>query len=233
MRAHTLVAAVICCLAVASVCRPANALNIRFPKLGDDAASCHNSTSISECHIKTNCTWCQSTLFPSGCWATSEAKFLPGFAYHCEGAPSPAQPVLGCMLKTEAECSASEQCAWCDGLLGASCFSKDQAQMLPPRFYTCKETGKDSLAAPDDESAAAPGPGPGPGASCSGPTDRKACRKVAGCVWCEGSFGPGSCYSEDQAKYLPAQFFKCSKPKPSDSDDDSEDGGDDAAVAAA
>lgn len=73
---------------------------------------------------------------------------------------------------------------------------QDQAQMLPPRFYTCKETGKDSLAAPDDEPAAAPGPGPGPGASCSGPTDRKACRKVAGCVWCEGSFGPGSCYSE-------------------------------------
>jgi hypothetical protein len=65
--------------------------------------------------------------------------------------------------------------------------------MLPPRFYTCKETGQDKLAA---AAPAAPAPGPGPGMGCSGPTDKKACRKVKGCVWCEGSFGPGSCYSE-------------------------------------
>jgi hypothetical protein len=40
------------------------------------------------------------------------------------------------MLKeTEDECSVSEQCAWCNGLLGASCFSKvrqhTQVSMLP------------------------------------------------------------------------------------------------------
>jgi hypothetical protein len=78
MRAHTLVAAVICSLAVASLFEPSNALKLRLPDINDDAASCHNSTSIAECHTKTNCTWCQSTLFPSGCWASSEAKFLPG-----------------------------------------------------------------------------------------------------------------------------------------------------------
>jgi hypothetical protein len=65
--------------------------------------------------------------------------------------------------------------------------------MLPPRFFTCKETDEDESAT---TIAAAPTPGPGPGSSCSGSTDRKACRKVEGCVWCEGSFGPGSCYSE-------------------------------------
>ncbi|KAF6253051.1 hypothetical protein COO60DRAFT_1549354 [Scenedesmus sp. NREL 46B-D3] len=227
MRAYTLFAAVICCLTVASLCRSSSAVTLRLPKISDDAASCHNSTSIAECHTKANCTWCQSTLFPSGCWASSEAKFLPGFAYHCEEAPSAAEPAHGCMLKaTEVECSASEQCAWCNGLLGASCFSKDQAQMLPPGFYTCKETGEKILAA---ALAAAPAHGSEPGSSCSGPTDRKACRKNKGCVWCEGSFGPSSCYSEDQAKYLPAQFFKCSKPKHANNNDS----GIGAAVAAA
>eukprot|EP00882_Tetradesmus_deserticola_P001643 GHRQ01001770.1.p1 GENE.GHRQ01001770.1~~GHRQ01001770.1.p1 ORF type:complete len:218 (+),score=29.96 GHRQ01001770.1:110-763(+) len=201
MRVHVNLASVICCVAAASLCRSTTAIALHLPKLGDDAASCHNSTSIVECHTKSNCTWCQSTLFPSGCWADSEAMFLPGFAYHCEDAPSAAKPTQGCMLKaTEAECSGNEQCAWCSGFLSASCFSKDQAHMLPSRFYTCKETDQQVPAA-------------APGSTCSGPTDRKACRRGKGCVWCEGSFGRGSCYSEDQAKYLPAQFFKCSAPK--------------------
>jgi hypothetical protein len=39
-------------------------------------------------------------------------------------------------------------------------------------------------------------PGPTPGAGCSSAMDKKGCGKEKGCVWCEGSFGPGSCYEE-------------------------------------
>ena len=71
-----------------------------------------------------------------------------------------------------------------------------QAKFLPKQFYKCK---KPKAAASLEQIATAdpnPGPGPTPGAGCSMATEKKACGKEKGCVWCEGSFGPGSCYDE-------------------------------------
>jgi hypothetical protein len=78
------------------------------------------------------------------------------------------------------------------------CCLQDQAKFLPAQFFKCSKPKHASKAVDSTAAApaAAPAPGPGPGMGCSGPTDKKACRKSKGCVWCEGSFGPGSCYSE-------------------------------------
>jgi hypothetical protein len=66
-----------------------------------------------------------------------------------------------------------------------------QAKLLPKQLYKCKKPKPAAAAA-----AADPNPEPTPGAGCSSAMDKKGCGKEKGCVWCEGSFGPGSCYDE-------------------------------------
>lgn len=92
-------------------------------------------------------------------------------------------------------------CLWCESSFGpASCYSKQQADFLPTGFFKCRKHKEDEvpalIAKSGEPGPPTPGPTPGPGASCSGATDRKACRHQKGCVWCEGSFGPASCYDE-------------------------------------
>jgi len=36
--------------------------------------------------------------------------------------------------------------------------------------------------------------------------DKKSCGKEKGCLWCEGSFGPASCYDEVSAMVLIAEL---------------------------
>jgi hypothetical protein len=66
---------------------------------------------------------------------------------------------------------------------------QSEAKFLPKEFFKCKEL-KPTAAAVAAE------PNPGPGAGCSMAVDKKACGKEKGCLWCEGGFGPGSCYDE-------------------------------------
>ncbi len=48
------------------------------PHDADQVASCHNSTGMDACLTLPNCTWCSSTLLPSGCYFTPETSILPG-----------------------------------------------------------------------------------------------------------------------------------------------------------
>jgi len=71
---------------------------------------------------------------------------------------------------------------------------QSQAKFLPKQFYKCKK--------PKKAVAAAPTPGPQPGAGCSMAMDKKSCGKEKGCLWCEGSFGPASCYDKVRSAVL-------------------------------
>jgi hypothetical protein len=72
-----------------------------------------------------------------------------------------------------------------------------QAKFLPKQFFKCKKPKKVvSMVQPAAAAASEPNPEPTPGAGCSSATDKKGCGEEEGCVWCEGSFGPSSCYDE-------------------------------------
>ena len=43
----------------------------------DDAKNCHNSTSEEVCLTKMNCTFCESSMLPSGCFYEPETLLLP------------------------------------------------------------------------------------------------------------------------------------------------------------
>lgn len=58
-------------------CQASAAALTSFKQYRTDAADCHNSSSLAICESKTNCTWCQATIVPSGCYLDSEAKLLP------------------------------------------------------------------------------------------------------------------------------------------------------------
>ena len=47
----------------------------------DDAKNCHNSTSEATCLTKANCTFCESSLLPSGCFFEPETLLLPKSAW--------------------------------------------------------------------------------------------------------------------------------------------------------
>jgi hypothetical protein len=98
---------------------------------------------------------------------------------------------------------------------------QEHAKWLPPQIFKCPLTYTAATANSAENTvtlallAAAAAPDPKP--SCKAAADKLSCKGVAGCVWCEGSFGPGkkpkaACYSEVKAQFLPAQFFKCSAP---------------------
>ena len=72
---------------------------------------------------------------------------------------------------------------------------QSQAKFLPKQFFKCKKPKK-VVSLPQPATAADPNPEPTPGAACSGATDKKGCGEEKGCLWCEGSFGPGSCCDE-------------------------------------
>ncbi|GBF90786.1 hypothetical protein Rsub_03087 [Raphidocelis subcapitata] len=118
---------------------------------------------------------------------------------------------------SKAECLRKDACVFClASLVPSGCFLDSEAKLLPGFMYNCSDDAAEEAAAaalgkggkkPD------PGPGPIPGPGCATIKDKKDCKHSPDkCVWCTGMFGQDSCYSEDQAKFLPSAFFKCSKP---------------------
>lgn len=199
-RSLSLLLVAACVLALAAA--QADAFSLRFI-LGNDAVqNCHNSTSEEMCVGKTNCTWCSSLLLPSGCYHDDEATLLPKFAFKCDNGTAPsatAAPAAAAPKKKKK----------CDGH-GSSGLKAAMMMLGGGSSATAAAEKEDDAAPPGPPGPPGPTPGP-PGPNCSGATEEKGCFKTKGCVWCDGSFGPGSCYSKDQAAFLPKQFFKCKK----------------------
>jgi hypothetical protein len=79
------------------------------------------------------------------------------------------------------------------------------------RCRLCSLTG----AAGQADAIIKPKTGPKPAPSCSTGVDSKSCKDLAGCVWCEATFGPGkkpkgSCY--DEVMVYPASQHPCMLP---------------------
>ncbi|KAF8072361.1 hypothetical protein HT031_000020 [Scenedesmus sp. PABB004] len=129
-------AALVACLAAAGA-------NARLAPLGSPAAAaCHNSTSKAECLQTVNCTFCSSTLLPSGCYLDSEAALLPSFAFTCQNGsepdPDPEQKAPTCALAADQAACGAAGCAWCTSpLLGSACVRQGRAGLLPSFLFTC------------------------------------------------------------------------------------------------
>lgn len=81
------------------------------------------------------------------------------------------------------------------------CFEAAIAQKLPSKLFTC-----------DFPAPPPPSPSdPGLGTDCQSFKTEDACSQ-GGCVWCVSAAVPSSCYTEEEAKRLPAAVFQCKLP---------------------
>lgn len=79
-----------------------------------------------------------------------------------------------------------------------TCFETSIAKRLPSKLFDC-------------DFAPSPPPTPPPTADCGSLAEEDAC-EAAHCVWCISAAVRSACYTEAEAKRLPAAVFKCNFP---------------------
>lgn len=216
----------------------ASALPLKHLLRSNASVACHSATGKDVCS-QSNCTWCSSSLLPSGCFLDAETTLLPTWIYTCDTPSdlllSEASLASGSPCKdalNETACGAALGCVWCAksgkavkpwGKTG-KCVSEAKSAWLPPKLFNCS--------AKADAPAAAllkpkPAPKPAPAATCTDAVTKAACKDVDGCTWCSyapsaaaGKNKTGTCVTEAAAAWLPPQIFMCGKP--SDAGDNDE-----------
>ncbi|KAK9830026.1 hypothetical protein WJX72_009283 [[Myrmecia] bisecta] len=102
------------------------------------------------------------------------------------------------MLLSEVACAVAADCSYCSSdLVRSACYPNEEAAVLskvPGGFFDC--AGQPSRAPPVKQ--------------CTD-TDEASCKADDGCVWCASAAVGASCYTEAEAKKLPAAIFDCSK----------------------
>jgi hypothetical protein len=199
--------------------------------------SCKAAADEVSCKDTADCVWCVGLFGPGkppkeACYSQVKAQFLPAHFYHCsapsadaahladEDAASAAAPrMVSCKdAANEVSCTGLIGCVWCEATFGpakkpkAACYSQTKAQFLPAQFFKCAAPTTPAAPTVPDNAAVS-------GAvkvSCKGGVDKASCKDIAGCVWCEATFGPGKkpkaeCYSQTKAQFLPS-VFKCGVP---------------------
>ncbi|KAL4426690.1 hypothetical protein ABPG77_004746 [Micractinium sp. CCAP 211/92] len=81
-----------------------------------------------------------------------------------------------------------------------TCFETSIAKKLPPKLFEC------------DFAPPSPPPTPPPTTDCGSLSEEGTCEEAHGCVWCISAAVPSACYTEAEAKRLPAAVFKCDFP---------------------
>eukprot|EP00887_Chlorella_sp_A99_P000766 scaffold5.g766.t1 len=135
-------------------------------------------------------------------------------------APAAARPSLridvSCVKLTWPDCALHVECVQCLAFGRIqTCFSKEQAAKLSPRFFNCTGLPPEPPAEADE---AAPrvvlpaGAAARANDACEGQKDEASCAATAGCVWCLAGAVPPACYTEADAKKLPPAVFQCKFP---------------------
>lgn len=83
------------------------------------------------------------------------------------------------------------------------CFETAIAKRLPTKLFAC-----DFPPVPPPE----PAPEPQPDVDCQSYHDEDTCSAKKGCVWCFSAAVASACYTESEAKRLPAAVFRCKFP---------------------
>ncbi|KAI7841305.1 hypothetical protein COHA_004924 [Chlorella ohadii] len=83
------------------------------------------------------------------------------------------------------------------------CFETAIAKRLPSKLFAC-----DFPPVPPPE----PTPQPQPDVDCQTYTTEDTCSAKQGCVWCMSAAVRSACYTEEEAKRLPAAVFRCKFP---------------------
>ena len=188
---------------------PASVFKCEFPSLKANSGDvCNDYTTQSQCigseEDGEKCAWCTSGAVGNTCFKESDAQTLPASVFHCEyDAAAKLYASNTCNdLTSESACMAGEEngvkCSWCtSGAVGNSCFTETDAKTLPTSVFHCEY---DVLAASATE-------------ICNDLTSEDAC--MAGsegseqCAWCTSGAVGNSCFTESDAKTLPASVFHC------------------------
>jgi len=197
-----------------------NVLEKKHKKHDDDKkVECDKVKEAEDCNDERECTWCANSFGGEGsCYSADSAKFLPAQIFTC-GRDAEDKP--DCMAqKVEDDCLDTNGCSWCAPAIGgdamASCFSDDIAKFFPAQAMKCSsgdddDDNDDVLALEkkhkthdddDDDGGKKP--------QCGKLKDEDDCDDTKGCTWCTTSIiNTSSCYSDEVAKFLPPQIFKC------------------------
>eukprot|EP00756_Hemistasia_phaeocysticola_P063609 Hpha_TRINITY_DN7084_c0_g1::TRINITY_DN7084_c0_g1_i1::g.22922::m.22922 len=127
-----------------------------------------------------------------------------------------------CVLLSTSEsvCNADSRCVWCNcSASPSSCWSCADAQGLVPSNYHCDKgvvpgsSNGTCGSAPEKKEVkkAVPAVKPQPAADCSDSTTESACNADSGCVWCNCSALPSSCWSCADAQKLVPSINHCDK----------------------
>ena len=98
------------------------------------------------------------------------------------------------------ECK-EHNCTLCHSTFGKFdvCFEPAVARKMPAKLFECEFPAPPQPAAVD--------------AACGQQADEASCASSPGCVWCLSAAVPSACYSESEAKRLPAGAFQCKFPQ--------------------
>ncbi|EFN57523.1 hypothetical protein CHLNCDRAFT_143122 [Chlorella variabilis] len=113
---------------------------------------------------------------------------------------SPLRDIDVCVLYNDTQCVEHvDKCVPCHAWGKVDfCFETKIAAKLPAKFFKCDF----------------PTPPPAqPNVDCQSYLDEVSCDDSPNyCVWCMSAAVPSACYSEEEAKRLPAAVFKCNFP---------------------